>query len=119
MSVMFEILERLESKGGNAAVESVAQAFPTIHDRPPKPERTPESMISKAASVSGDLNNLLQLAFKRLSSSSLLDIRFDGQRGKPGRSAGGDKMTDFASLWAMARLGNAQSLDSERNTPKE
>jgi hypothetical protein len=139
MSVMFEILERLERKGEEAANESVSKAWSTIQDATSTESvclpSKPEPLVTKAAAaVSCDLNNLSRIPFSG-QPGSLLDIRFDpetpkvpGRTRKPPRSSsksvnqaaespapGTSRDTsqepsgDFPSLWAMARLCNKRS----------
>jgi hypothetical protein len=103
MSVMFEILDRVENHDGDAAAELVAKAWSTLQD-PPAMEPAPPPVKAKAPA---------RKAAKRAPKPALLDIRFEPAAAprkrtrpsaKPAKGETAGPACDFASLWAMARL---------------
>ena len=112
MSVMFEILERLERKDAAAGSESGSNASSIIMQDalifetafPTAKSKTPAKKT--AASASRDLSNLSKLPFK--TPGSLIDIRFDAEA-PSGTSKAASRERDFPSIWAMARLCNRRS----------
>jgi len=114
MSVMFEILDRLENHDGDAAAELVAKAWSTLQDAP----------AMKAVPAAAKLKPPARKAAKRVPKPSLLDIRFEPPAAPRKRTRQSAKPVkehaipgaayDFASLWAMARLCNTEDRKSAR-----
>jgi len=106
MSVMFEILDRLEKKDGDGAATFAARAWSSVSNSPVSSSSLRDD---EPGSVPNDLSRLSQRAFP------LLDIRF-GAATRP--VLGPRQPTDFPSLWAMARLCQTQSPDARKTARK-